>query len=53
MKKYFFWFDDHAGEDSPDSIVLRVTLTEGIITDNEQKYGEAKYEVDFRSKTAR
>ena len=50
MKKYFAWFDDHGDEDSPDSIVLRVTLTEGIITDNEQKYGEWQYHVDFINK---
>jgi len=47
MKKIFPWYDDHAGEDSPDSIVLRITLTNGTIIDNEQKYGEWKYEVDF------
>ena len=52
MKKYFSWFADHGGEDSPDSIVLRVTLTEGTITDNEQKYGEWQYKVDFINKTA-
>ncbi|SCG82524.1 hypothetical protein DW1_0917 [Proteiniborus sp. DW1] len=52
MKKYFEWFEDHASEDSPDSIVLRITLTEGTITDNEQKYGEWQYKVDFINKTA-
>lgn len=52
MKKIFAWFDDHGGEDSPDSIVLRITLTEGTITDNEKKYGEWQYKVDFGSKTA-
>ena len=52
MKKYFAWFEDHGGEDSPDSIVLRVTLTEGTITDNEKKYGEWQYKVDFVNKTA-
>lgn len=52
MKKIFAWFDDHGGEDSPDSIVLRITLTEGTITDNEKKYGEWLYKVDFANKTA-
>ena len=52
MKKYFAWFDDHGGEDSPDSIVLRIVLTEGIITDNEKQYGEWQYKVDFVNKTA-
>lgn len=53
MKKIFAWFDDHGGEDSPDSIVLRITLTEGTITDNEKKYGEWQYKVDFANKTAK
>lgn len=52
MKKYFPWFDDHGDEESPDSIVLRINLTEGIITDNDQKYGEWQYKVDFVNKTA-
>ena len=53
MKKVFEWFDDHGGEDSPDSIVLRITLTNGVVTDNEQKYGEWQYEVDFVNRTAK
>lgn len=52
MKKYFSWFDDHGNEDSPESIVLRITLREGTITDNEQKYDEWQYKVDFVNKTA-
>jgi len=50
MKKFFTWFDAHGGEDSPSSIVLRITLTEGTITDNDQKYGEWQYKVDFTKK---
>jgi general stress protein 26 len=53
MKKFFVWFDDHGNEESPDSIVLRITLTEGTITDNEKKYGEWQYRVDFVNKTAK
>lgn len=53
MKKIFAWFDDHGGEDSPDSIVLRITLTEGTITDNEKKYGQWQYKVDFANKTVK
>ena len=53
MKKIFVWFDDHGNEDSPESIVLRITLTEGTITDNEKKYGEWQYKVDFVNKTAK
>ncbi len=52
MKKYFAWFDDHGNEESPDSIVLRIRLTQGTITDNDQKYGEWQYKVDFVNKTA-
>ena len=33
-----------------DSIVLRITLTEGTITDNDKKYGEWQYKVDFAKK---
>ena len=53
MKKIFVWFDDHAGEDSPNSIVLRVNLTEGTIIDHAQTYGEGRYDVDFVNKTAK
>lgn len=53
MKKIFSWFEDHADEDNPDSIVLRITLTEGTITDNEQKYDEWLYKVDFINKEAK
>ena len=47
FKKIFGWFDEVGDEDNPNSIVLRITLTEGTIIDNEKKYGEQKYEVDF------
>lgn len=52
MKAYFEWFNDHGNEESPDSIVLRINLTEGVLTDNENKYGEWQYKVDFVNKTA-
>ena len=52
MKKYFGWFDAHGNEDNPNSIVLRITLTNGTITDNEQQFGERQYTVDFVNKTA-
>jgi len=52
MKKYFCWFDEHGDEDNPNSIVLRIVLTSGIITDHDQKYGEWQYRVDFAGKTA-
>ena len=52
FKKIFGWFDEVGDEDNPDSIVLRITLTEGTIIDNERKYGECQYKVNFESKTA-
>ncbi len=48
----FDWFEEVGDEENPSSIVLRIVLTEGTITDNEQKYGERIYEVDFVNKAA-
>ncbi|GAB6085011.1 pyridoxamine 5'-phosphate oxidase family protein [Alkaliphilus crotonatoxidans] len=53
FKKIFDWFDEEGGEDDPNSIVLRISLTEGTIFDNEKKYGEHKYEIDFINKVAK
>ncbi len=53
FKKNFDWFDEVGDEDNPNSIVLRITLTEGTIIDNERRYGEQQYEVDFINKTAK
>ncbi len=53
FKKIFDWFEEVGDEDNPNSIVLRISLTEGTITDNEKKYGELQYEVDFINKTAK
>lgn len=53
FKKVFGWFDEVGDEDDPDSIVLRITLTEGTIIDNAEKYGEQKYEIDFVNKTVK
>lgn len=53
FKKIFDWFDEVGDEDNPNSIVLRVSLTEGTIIDNEEKYGERQYEIDFINKTAK
>ena len=52
FKKIFDWFDEVGDEDNPNSIVLRISLTDGTITDNEKKYGEWNYEVYFINKTA-
>ena len=53
MAKVFAWWYDHNDENDPNSIVLRITLTNGTITDNEKIYGEWKYEVDFVNKTVK
>jgi uncharacterized pyridoxamine 5'-phosphate oxidase family protein len=53
FKKIFDWFEEVGDEDNPNSIVLRISLTEGTITDNEKKYGEQLYEIDFINKTAK
>lgn len=53
FSKIFDWFDEVGDEDNPNSIVLRITLTEGVITDNAEKYGEKQYEINFINKTAK
>jgi len=53
FKKVFNWFDEVGGEDDPNSIVLRITLTEGTLIDNAESHGEQKYEIDFVNKTAK
>jgi uncharacterized pyridoxamine 5'-phosphate oxidase family protein len=53
FKKIFDWFDEVGDEDNPNSIVLCISLTEGTIIDNEEKYGERQYEIDFINKTAK
>jgi uncharacterized pyridoxamine 5'-phosphate oxidase family protein len=53
FKKIFDWFEEVGDEDNPNSIVLRISLREGTITDNEKKYGEQLYEIDFINKTAK
>jgi general stress protein 26 len=53
FKQIFEWFDEDGDEDNPNSIVLRITLTDGTLIDNEKKHGDWKYEIDFVNKTAR
>ena len=52
MKKIFGWFDEHGDEDNPSSIVLRIRMITATITDNDKKYGEWQYKVDFVGQTA-
>ncbi len=53
FKKIFDWFEEVGDEDNPNSIVLRITLTEGTIIDHAKKYGEMNYEIDLINKTAK
>ena len=47
MKKYFKWFDEVGGEDNPDSIVLRVTITKATVI---KDHGTVVYVMDFVNK---
>lgn len=42
----------HVHEDDQNTCVLRVKLTDGVIIDNDMKYGEWQFIVDFVNKTA-
>lgn len=53
FKEIFNWFDEVGDEDNPNSIVLRIALTEGVIIDNAEKYGEKRYEINFINKTVK
>ena len=53
FSKVFDWFAEVGDEDNRNSIVLRITPTKGTIIDNDRKYGESKYEVDFINRVAR
>ncbi|MDR0273603.1 MAG: pyridoxamine 5'-phosphate oxidase family protein [Clostridiales bacterium] len=51
MKKNFAgWFNDHGNEDSPDSIAIKITLTNGVVI---KDHGAERYEVDFINKEAK
>lgn len=52
FKRVFDWFADVGDEDNPNSIVLKVTLTEGTIIDHDKRYGELNYNINFLEKTA-
>ncbi|MCL2064589.1 MAG: pyridoxamine 5'-phosphate oxidase family protein [Candidatus Cloacimonetes bacterium] len=47
MKKYFKWFDEVGGEDSPDSIILRVIITQATVI---KDHGAMIYVMDFVNK---
>lgn len=52
FKRVFDWFDEVGDEDNPNSIVLKINLTDGVIIDHGAKYGDTKYEIDFANKVA-
>lgn len=51
FKDVFDWFDEVGDEENPDSIVLRITPTEGTLIDNKMKFGKKVYEIDFLNQT--
>ncbi|MEO3944681.1 pyridoxamine 5'-phosphate oxidase family protein [Gorillibacterium sp. CAU 1737] len=56
MKKvraaFFKWYDNgDVNEEDPKTCLLRIRLTDGVITDHERTYGEFRYYVDFMNKT--
>lgn len=47
------WYDNgHTDEEDPNTCLLRIRLTDGVVTDHDKKYGVLRYEVDFVNKTA-
>jgi len=47
------WYSNgHVNEDDPNTCVLRIRLTNGVIIDHGKKYGEWQYSVDFVNRTA-
>jgi len=47
------WYSGgHINEGDKNICLLRVRLTDGVITYHEKKYGEWQYQVDFVNRTA-
>lgn len=53
FKKVFGWFDAVGDEDNPNSIVLKIKLTDGVIIINPHSPDGKKYEIDFVNKTVK
>ena len=52
-KAFASWYSHgHVNEDDSNTCLLRVRLTDGVVTDHEKKYGEWQYRVDFAKRTA-
>ena len=47
------WYSNgHVNEEDKNTCLLRIRLSDGIVIDNDTKYGEWQYKVDFANKTA-
>jgi hypothetical protein len=49
---YYWYSGGHVNEEDKNTCLLRIRLTDGIIIDNEKKYGEWQYQADFVNRTA-
>ena len=47
------WYGNgHVDEDDKNTCLLRISLTDGVVIDNEKKYSEWQYTVDYVNKSA-
>jgi general stress protein 26 len=47
------WYGNgHVNEEDPNTCLLRIRLTDGVLIDHEKTYGAGRYEVDFVNRTA-
>ncbi len=47
------WYEGgHVNEEDPNTCLLRIGLTHGVLIDHEKKYGEWRYIIDFVNQTA-
>ena len=52
-KAFAAWYSNgHVNEDDKNTCLLCIRLKDGIVIDNDKKYGEWQYKVDFTNKTA-
>jgi uncharacterized pyridoxamine 5'-phosphate oxidase family protein len=52
-KVFAAWYSNgHVNEDDSNTCLLCVRLTDGVVIDEEKKYGEWQYRVDFAQRTA-
>ena len=47
------WYSNgHVSEDDPNTCILCIRLTDGILIDHDKKFGEGRYAIDFANQTA-